>query len=517
MFDDIPTLDDLGDLAGRRVLVRCDLNVPLRRQDGDAMVVADDFRIRAALPTLRWLVDRGAAVTVASHLGRPHGRVEPDLAIDPVRRRLAEFVPGLTVLENLRFDPGEEQGDPDFGARLVLDQDCYVDDAFGACHRAHASIVYPPTVLPSAGGLLLQRELAAMALVLDSPPRPFTVVVGGAKVADKLGTIGALARRADRVLIGGAMASTFMAAQGRHMGQSTVDSDAIDACAALLASGAPIELPEDLVITSTEPTGPDHKAGDIQTVSGDIPAGWQAFDIGPRSRQRFASAIAGSATVLWNGPVGRFEDPSFAAGTWAVAAAVAHCRGYSVVGGGDTVAAVRSLGLAEQIDHLSSGGGAMLQLLEQGDLPGLAALRSGRVAPRRHARVTPPAPASPRTLDQMKLSEPVRVGHGSTIRDVAATMADHHVSCVFVGSHPMWLVTEHDVAGALAAGLDADASIDLIANRTPRWITTASTVRDAVDMMVQRRIRELLVLTPEGAPAGVLSLAEASRLLLEEP
>ncbi len=522
MFDDIPTLDDLGELAGRAVLVRCDLNVPLRRRDGEGVVVGDDFRVQSALPTLRWLVDRGAKVTVASHLGRPHGRPDPYLAIDPVRRRLAELVPGLTVLENLRFDPGEESGDRTFGARLVKGQDAYVNDAFGACHRAHTSIVYPPTVLPSAAGLLLRRELRAMAAVLDKPPRPFTVVVGGAKIADKLGTIGALAARADRVLVGGAMAFTFLAAQGRYLGESVVDGAAVQACAALLESGAPIELPEDLVIAPADATAPDRAPVGVRVVTGDVPAGWQALDIGPRSRQHFAKQIAASATVLWNGPVGRFEDPRFIEGTRAVAAAVAHCRGYSVVGGGDTVAAVRSLGLAERIDHLSSGGGAMVQLLEQGDLPGIAALRASTTAAVPTTRRPPghrvlPSPASEMTLDQVDLVQPVGVGKGATLREVAATMTDSHTSCVFVGVHPLWLVTEHDVAGALAAGLEADAPVELVANRTPRWITTSSTVRDAVDMMVQRHIRELVVITPDGVPAGALPLADASRLLMGEP
>lgn len=549
MFEDIPNLDLLSDLSGRSVLVRADLNAPLHRQDNGAMGIADDFRIQQALPTLRWLVDRGATVTVASHLGRPRGRYHADLGIDPVRRRLNQLVPGVTVMENLRFDPGEEGNDPAFGAKLVRGQQFYVNDAFGACHRAHASIVYPPQVLPSVAGLLLGRELQAMATVLDTPARAFTVVVGGAKVTDKLGTIAALARRADQVLIGGAMALTFLAAQGRKVGASPIDETALDTCASLLDSAAPIVTPDDLVIVpvgddpthlSAEHIQAEHiQAEQIQIVSGDVPAGWQALDIGPRSRQHFADAISQSATVLWNGPMGRFEDPRFADGTSAVAHAIAACRGYTVVGGGDTVAAVRALHLAEQIDHLSSGGGAMLELLERGDLPGIAALRSQpfkpaapRSQPARSS--TPPAgspppdkavptprpeasaqPVSAATmLGNLELPQPVQVPHAATLAEVATTLTDRHVSAVLVGTHPVWLVTEHDIAGALAAGLDPEASVDHIANRTPRWITTGSTVRDAVDMMVQRHVRELLVISPEGAVVGILPLALAARILL---
>jgi len=518
MFEDIPTLEDLGGVQGRSVLVRADLNVPLRRQDGPGMVIADDYRILASLPTLRWLIDRGAKVTVASHVGRPHGRVVPDLVIEPVRRRLAELVPGLTVLENLRFDPGEEAGDPAFGARLTEGHDAYVNDAFGACHRAHASIVYPPTVLPSAGGLLVQRELQALATVLESPPRPFTAVLGGAKVADKIGTVGALAKRADQLLVGGALAFTFMVAQGREVGESPVDADAVDACAALLRSEASIHLPEDFLIVPFEGPTPVSADAEVRVVTGEIPSGWQAFDIGPHTRQMYAQQISASGAVLWNGPLGLFEDPRFAEGTKSIATAVARCRGYSIAGGGDTVAAVRSLGLSSGVDHLSSGGGAMLELLEHGDLPGIAALRTGMgvpIAPARRRK--PEAPAAAREmLEQVDLPQPVRVGIGSTLREVAATMTDQHVSYVVVGSHPWWLVTEHDLAGALAAGLEADSPIEQIANRTPLWITTSGTVGDAVGMMLRHRVRELLVITPRGELAGVLPLGQASRNLLGE-
>ncbi len=382
MFDDVPGLDDLGDVRGRSVLVRADLNVPLRSAPtpgGPSLpAVADDFRVRAALPTIRWLVERGAQVTVASHLGRPGGRPDPALSMAPVRELLQAFVPGVRVLENLRFDPGEESGDPAFGAQLVDGHDLYVNDAFGSCHRAHASVVYPPTVLPSAAGLLLRRELDALGRVLHAPAHPFTVVVGGAKVADKLGTIRALATLADRVVIGGAMAFTFLAAQGHRVGASPVDEAALDECRALLGPGTHVELPVDLVAVPTEGSRQAGSSPEGRVVAGYVPPGWEAFDIGPATRERYARRITSARTVLWNGPMGRFEDRRFAAGTAAVAAAVAHCTGFTVVGGGDTVTAVHQLGTADRIGHLSTGGGAMLELIERGDLPGIAALRDAR-------------------------------------------------------------------------------------------------------------------------------------------
>ena len=393
MFDDVPGLDDLGDVRGRSVLVRADMNVPLRAAAaGDSsgpVAVADDFRIRAALPTIHWLVEHGAHVTVASHLGRPHGHPDPALSMAPVRSLLEEMAPGVHLLENLRFQPGEEAGDQSFGATLVDGHDAYVNDAFGTCHRGHASVVYPPTVLPSAAGLLLRRELDMLGRVMQAPAHPFTAVVGGAKVADKLGTIRALAAMADRVVVGGAMALTFLAAQGHRVGQSAVDEAAIDECRALLGPGSRIELPVDLVAVPA--TGPDHDGlqDPGRVVAGYVPPDWQAFDIGPATRERFARRITSSRTVLWNGPMGRFEDRRFAAGTAAIAAAVAHCTGFTVVGGGDTVRAVDQLGVSDRVTHLSTGGGAMLELIEHGDLPGIAALRA---AGRRMATSAPKPP-----------------------------------------------------------------------------------------------------------------------------
>jgi len=381
MFEDVPRLDELGSVRGQSVLVRSDLNVPLLRSVAGPMVVADTFRVETALPTIQWLVSRGARVTVASHLGRPKGHPSPDLTMAPVRVLLQQLVPGVTVLENLRFHPGETENDPAFGAQLVKGHDLYVNDAFGACHRQHASIVFPPTVLPSAAGLLLASELDALGHLIEDPARPFTVAVGGVKVTDKLGTIRALARTADRILVGGAMAFTFLAAQGRSLGGSLVDASEIDACRALLQSGLRIELPSDLIASrgsADDGTPPDR--ADVGCFDGDLPAGWRAFDIGPDTRQRFCHQIAESAAVLWNGPMGVFEDSRFAAGTDELANAIASCAGFTVVGGGDTVAAVRALGLTDRFDHVSSGGGAMLELIEQGDLPGIEALRAGKRA-----------------------------------------------------------------------------------------------------------------------------------------
>ncbi len=374
MFEDVPRLEQLGPVAGRSVLVRADLNVPLRRDASSAWVVADDFRIGKALPTLVELQAGGAAVTVASHLGRPKGRPDDALRMEPVRRLLAPLVPGVVVLENLRFDPGEEAGDPAFGARLVAGHDLFVNDAFGACHRAHASIVYPPSVLPSACGLQLAAEIEALGRIIDHPARPFTVVAGGLKVADKLATLRALAGSADRMVIGGAMALTFLAATGRQVGDSPVEATELEPCRAFLAAGIPVTLPTDLI--AARGSGDGEGWADVECFSGDVPPGWRVVDIGPASRRRFAERIEGSGVVLWNGPMGMFEEPAFAEGTRVVAQAVAGCGGFTVVGGGDTVGAVRSFGLCDAYGHVSTGGGAMLELVQHGDLPGISALRT---------------------------------------------------------------------------------------------------------------------------------------------
>ncbi len=359
----LPLLEDLPDPAGKAVLVRCDFNVPLA--DGR---ITDDLRIRSAVPTLQWLVDRGASVTACSHLGRPKGAPDPKSDLAPVQARLAELVPGVALLPNLRWDKGEEANDPAFVDRLVAGQDLYVDDAFGAAHRAHASIVGPPERLPSAAGRLLAREVEVLGGLLAEPKRPFVAILGGAKVSDKLGVIRALLEKVDTLIIGGAMAFTFLAALGNAVGDSLVEPDQVTTCQELLQSGRKIVLPTDLTVL-----GP---SGDVRQVGTSVPVGYKGLDIGPGSAAEFSDVIAGAGTVLWNGPMGVFEDDRFKAGTVAVGHAVAECRGFTVVGGGDSAAAAKQFGFADQIDHVSTGGGASLELIELGDLPGLAALRA---------------------------------------------------------------------------------------------------------------------------------------------
>ena len=374
----VPRLEDLeaalDGLEGKSILVRSDLNVPLR--DGQ---IADDLRIRAALPTLRWLTERGARVTACSHLGRPKGAPDPAFSMDPVRARLAELAPGVEVMENLRFDPGETGNDPAFVARLIEGQDGYVNDAFGASHRAHASIVGPPRHLPSAAGRLLAEEVDVLLRCRTSPRHPFVGILGGSKVSDKLGVITALLEVCDSLIIGGGMCFTFLAAQGHRVGSSLLEEDQIDRCRALLDAGAPLHLPSD--ITALGPggkIGDPSAGGDVRQVGRDVPDGWMGLDIGPGTAAEFADVVLDARQVLWNGPMGVFEDPRFEAGTRTVAEAVAECRGFTIVGGGDSAAAAAQFGLADRIDHVSTGGGASLELIEQGDLPGLEALRRGR-------------------------------------------------------------------------------------------------------------------------------------------
>jgi phosphoglycerate kinase len=387
----VPQLEDLGLRKGTRVLLRADFNVPLR--DG---VIEDELRIVAALPTITWLREHRASIVLCSHLGRPKGTVDPQYSLAPVAARLGELLetkvelspevagfgsneiaeslaPGeVMMLENLRFDPGEESCDPAFATNLAALADAYVDDAFGAAHRAHASIVGPPRILPSAAGRLLAAEVDALGRLLNDPRRPFVALLGGAKVSDKLGVIDALLERCDVLLIGGAMAFTFLRAQGHEVGDSLVEEDRVEHCAELLRSGR-IRVPSDIVVAQemTEDADVRHVAA-----SG-IPAGWKGFDIGPETAGAYADELLAAATVLWNGPMGVFELAPFAAGTRSVAEAVAECRGYTVVGGGDSAAAVRQMGLDDGIDHVSTGGGASLELIELGDLPGLQALREG--------------------------------------------------------------------------------------------------------------------------------------------
>lgn len=386
LLDGLPLLGDLPDIDGASVLVRVDFNVPLRPCADAPAVVTDDFRIRAALPTLNYLIARGAKVTACTHLGRPDGAPEPQWDLAPVREELARVAPQVELLENLRFDPGEEANDPAFVEKLINGHDAYVNDAFGVSHRRHASVVGPPVRLPSAAGFLLEREIDALGTLLGSPKRPFVAVVGGAKIADKLGVLKSLLHRVDALIVGGGMAYTFLAAAGHDVGQSMVDEDKIRACRALLASGKRILLPSDIVALEPGASfGCDCSAGEVQTIGVDIPDGWKGLDIGPTTVAAYAAEIAKAGTVLWNGPMGVFEDARFNAGTAGVARAVADSEGFTVVGGGDSVAAVDELGLADRIDFISTGGGASLKLIEYGDLPGLAALRGAVNAPPRHA------------------------------------------------------------------------------------------------------------------------------------
>jgi phosphoglycerate kinase len=367
MIGDLPTLEDLGDVSGRRVLVRTDFNVPMESGPDGTRHITDDFRIRAALPTIQWLTDRGARVVCASHLGRPKGAPDPKYSMDPVRTRLAELAPGVELLENLRFDPGEEANSDEFVAELVSGIDMYVDDAFGAAHRAHASIVGPPRTLPSAMGRLLAREVEVLLELRRRPKHPFVAVLGGSKISDKLGVVEALLEVVDALVIGGAMCFTFLAAQGHPIGDSLFEPDQVDTCRRLLGLGKPIHLPEDI-------TGLDAD-GNYATFGRRLPPGAKGFDIGPGTAAAFTDIIMDARTVFWNGPMGMFEDERFARGTRTVAEAMAETKAFTVVGGGDSAAALAQFGFDDRVDHVSTGGGASLELLELGDLPGLAALR----------------------------------------------------------------------------------------------------------------------------------------------
>jgi phosphoglycerate kinase len=373
MTGQVPQLEDLGDLEGRSVLLRADFNVPIH--DGE---ITDDLRIRAALPTIEWLTSRGARVTACTHLGRPKGKPDPRYSVEPVRRRLAELAPGVELLENLRYNPGEEANDPAFVKELIAGHDAYVNDAFGASHRAHASIVGPPQFLPSAAGRLLAEEARVLLGLRADPARPFVAITGGSKVSDKLGVLNALLEIADQLVIGGGMCFTFLAAQGHSIGSSLFEADQVEHCAKLLDEhGDRLFLPSDIV-----GLGPGGKlfdsdaGGDVRNFGQDLPDGWMGVDIGPGTAAEFGDIVRDGRTILWNGPMGVFEDPRFEAGTRTVAEAVADARGFSVIGGGDSAAAAAQFGVADRVDHVSTGGGASLELIEQGDLPGLEALRN---------------------------------------------------------------------------------------------------------------------------------------------
>jgi phosphoglycerate kinase len=333
----------------------------------DARVIVDDFRIVSALPTIKYLTERGATVVCASHLGRPKGAPSAKYSMAPVRTKLAEVAPGVELLENLRFNPGEEANDPKFVAELVAGFDLYVDDAFGATHRAHASIVGPPKTLPSAAGRLLQREIEVLGALREKPNKPFVAVLGGAKVSDKIGVIEALRERVDAFIIGGGMCFTFLAAQGYSVGDSICQPELIDVCKKLLDGNVPIHLPEDLVGLDAD--------GVYATYGMRLPKGAKGLDIGPGSAAAFTDIIMDARSVFWNGPMGMFEDARFANGTRTVAQAMADTKAFTVVGGGDSAAALAQFKLDDEVDHVSTGGGASLEYLELGDLPGLEALR----------------------------------------------------------------------------------------------------------------------------------------------
>ena len=368
---DVPRLEDLGDLSGKSVLVRADFNVPI--SDGH---ITDDLRIRAAVPTLRYLLAAGASVTACTHLGRPKGEPDPAYSVEPVRAKLAEWLPEVTLLDNLRFDPGETANDPAFVQTLIEGHHAYVNDAFGASHRAHASIVGPPQFLPSAAGRLLRREVEVLGGMNDRPRRPFVAVMGGSKVSDKLAVIEALLDHVDSLIVGGGMCFTFLKAKGHNIGSSLCEDDMVETCKALLDGPKTIHLPYD--ITAMGPDGrlfEPEAGGDVRQIGIEIPDGWMGVDIGPGSAAQFGDVIHQAGTVLWNGPMGVFEDPRFAGGTGAVAQAMADTKAFTIVGGGDSAAAAKQFKVDRDMDHVSTGGGASLELIEKGDLPGLEALR----------------------------------------------------------------------------------------------------------------------------------------------
>jgi phosphoglycerate kinase len=388
----VRTLSDLGDVDGKRVLVRVDFNVPL--DSGPPVRVSDDTRIRAALPTIEYLRDRGARLVLASHLGRPEGH-DPELSLRPAAERLAELIgapvllaPGVIgeevrelaaglkpgavlLLENVRYEPGETTNDPTLAADLAALADVYVDDAFGVSHRAHASTEGVARLLSEhAAGLLMEREVSTLRRLLEDPARPLVAVLGGSKVSDKIAVIERFCEVADTILIGGAMCFPFLAAQGHPVGDSLCAEEDVALARTILAAGATLQLPCDLVLA-------DRFAADATPVpldGIDVPDGMMGLDIGPVTARSYSETIAAAGTVFWNGPMGAFEMAPFAAGTRAVAEAVAAAPGTTVIGGGDSAAAIQQFGLADRVTHLSTGGGAALDLIEGKRLPGVEAV-----------------------------------------------------------------------------------------------------------------------------------------------
>lgn len=386
------------DVAGKTALVRVDYNVPFRPGSTD---ISDDSRIRASLPTLRYLQERGCRIVVCSHLGRPKGRVVESLRMAPVSQRLSELLGtpvvqarqcvgeavasaaalapgGVMMLENLRFHPGEEQNDVEFARGLAALADVYINDAFGAAHRAHASTAAVARLLPSAAGLLMERELQVLGDALDAPNRPFAAVLGGAKVSDKIGVLENLMDKVDMLVIGGGMAATFIKAQGHSVGDSLVEDDRLAFARRIMDAdhgGAKILIPDDVVAADAFAADAESRVVSASA----IPDGWRIMDIGPNTARRYADALGECGTVIWNGPMGVFEWESFSRGTAAVANALAGMeRATTITGGGSTAEAVGALGLADRMTHISSGGGASLEFMEGRELPGVAALMDNR-------------------------------------------------------------------------------------------------------------------------------------------
>lgn len=388
------TIQDI-DVKGKRVLVRVDFNVPLDAEGN----VTDDKRIVAALPSVKYLLEQGAKVILCSHLGRPKGKVDPQFSLRPVANKLASHLPGVKVafaedtigesakaaiaamkdgeivlLENVRFHKEETDNDPEFARQLASLADIFVSDAFGTVHRAHASTAGVAQYLPAVAGFLIGKELSIMGEALDNPVRPFVAILGGAKVADKIGVITNLLNKCDSLIIGGGMMFTFYKAMGYEIGSSLLDAESIDLARDLMAKakekGVNLLLPVDTVVATAFAADAEH-----QTVKADaIPEGWMGLDIGPESAKLFAQTIKAAKTVIWNGPMGVFEFPAFAEGTKAVAQACADCEGTTIIGGGDSASAVKKLGFASKMTHISTGGGASLEFLEGKVLPGVAAL-----------------------------------------------------------------------------------------------------------------------------------------------
>lgn len=384
------TITDI-DVAGKRVLVRVDYNVPIKEGK-----VTDDTRIVAAMPTVKYLLDHGAAVILCSHLGRPKGGPDPKYSLKPVAAYLSDLLgkpvafaedcvgplaeaaakalkPGdVLVLENTRFHPEEEKNNPEMAHQLAILAEVYVNDAFGSAHRAHASTEGVARYLPAVSGFLMEKEIQYLGAAIAAPKRPFVAILGGAKISDKIGVIKNLLKTADAVLIGGGMANTFFKAQGYPVGDSLVEDSALDTARELLQEGGTrLRLPVDVIIADKF----ENEAASKEMAMGPVPDGWRIMDIGPQSVAAYARALHGAGTVVWNGPMGVFEMPKFATGTFGVAKAVAESGATSIVGGGDSVAAINQSGLSTRITHISTGGGASLEMLEGLVLPGVAALQ----------------------------------------------------------------------------------------------------------------------------------------------